>query len=97
MAVSEECEWSERGGHLGHDLIRAPSAVSAFPCPTPWITALWVISRATAGLFELEIHLSAFLILICSGCHLAFSFSRGILLLISNSTGCNLACLNSAL
>ena len=93
MVVSEGCEWSERGGHLGYDLI----TVSAFPCPTPWITALWVISRASAGLFALEIYSSAFLILICSGCHLVFSFSSRILLLISKSTGCNLACPSSAL
>lgn len=53
---------------MGYDLIMAPSPVSAFPCPTPWITALRVISRATAGVFELEIYSSAFLILICGGC-----------------------------
>lgn len=66
--VSEECEWSERGGHLGYDLIMAPSPLSAFPCPTPWITALRVISRATVRVFGLEIYSSALLVLICGGC-----------------------------
>lgn len=65
----------------------APGPVSAFPCPTPWITALWVISSATAEVFELEIYSSAFLILIGGGCLLVFSFSSRILSLIRKQHG----------
>ncbi len=93
----KKCEWSESLGHLGYDLLMASSTESAFPCPSPRITALSVISRATAGVFELEIYSSALFILICSGCLVHLSFSSRILLLISNSTGSNLANLNSAL
>lgn len=60
--MSVECE--ERTSGQWFDQRTA----SAFPCLTPWITALRVISRATARVFELEIYSSAFLILICGGC-----------------------------
>lgn len=85
--------WSEWGEHRCFDLIMAHSPVSAFSCSTPWITALMVISTATAGLFELEIYSSAFIILICGGSEatpiLFSSYSSRIQLLIS--TGSRLA------
>lgn len=55
--VSQECESSGRQVGFGCDQM-APGPVSAFPCPTPWITPLRVISNAAAGVFELEIHSS---------------------------------------
>lgn len=79
QTVSQECESSGRQVGFGCDQM-APGPVSAFPCPTPWITALRVISNAAAGVFELEIHsslLSLLLIGVAAVCPSPLSAAHG--------------------